>query len=243
MGLFGPPDIQKLKEERNINKLINALLYKKLDVVIKDAAEALGEIGDPRAVEPLIATMKDINIDWRHKAVEALGKIGDIRAVEPLIAAMNDKNEQVRRAAATALEHIGLEHVDNKVKTWVYIMNSNHHGLVAIGEPAVEPLIDALKNSSFSIRQAATLALGEIRDTRAIKPLIAALGDEILEVSVSARIALEEIGKPAVEFLIDALKDVEERIRVNTKEALETITGLDFKNDYDAWYQWWQENK
>ena len=49
------------------------------------AAEALGKIGDARAVEPLIQALKDKDDDVRRNAAEALGKIGDVRATEETI--------------------------------------------------------------------------------------------------------------------------------------------------------------
>ena len=67
------------------------------------AAEALGEIKDPRAVEPLIAALKDGDSDVRKAAAKALGEIKDPRAVEPLIAALKDAKWRVREAAAEAL--------------------------------------------------------------------------------------------------------------------------------------------
>ena len=70
------------------------------------AAEALGKLGDKRAVEPLIACLKDNAVD-RSCAAEALGKLGDKRAVEPLIASLKDEDERVRREAAEALGRLG----------------------------------------------------------------------------------------------------------------------------------------
>ena len=43
--------------------------------VRKNAAEALGKIKDPRAVEPLITTLKDKDSEVRWHAAEALEKI------------------------------------------------------------------------------------------------------------------------------------------------------------------------
>ena len=48
MGLFGPPNIEKLKVRKNIKGLIEALKDKDEDVR-KRAAWALGKIGDARA--------------------------------------------------------------------------------------------------------------------------------------------------------------------------------------------------
>jgi len=68
------------------------------------AAEALGKIKDPSAVEPLIAALKDEDPGVRWDAANAPGEIGDTRAVEPLIAALKDLD--VREAAAVALAEI-----------------------------------------------------------------------------------------------------------------------------------------
>jgi HEAT repeat protein len=98
--------------------------------VRKDVAYALGEIGDKRAVEPLIQALKNENPEFteklklinneaiqtdrmilrmgnqliRREAAIALGKIGDKRAVEPLIQALKRP------------EYIDNEFMDPKMK-------------------------------------------------------------------------------------------------------------------------------
>jgi HEAT repeat protein len=47
-------------------------------------AEALGLLGDPRAVEPLIIALTDPEKAVREGAAEALGRLGDARALIPL---------------------------------------------------------------------------------------------------------------------------------------------------------------
>jgi HEAT repeat protein len=56
MGFFGP-NIKKMKANKDIEGLIEALEHKDL-AVRRCAAEALGKIGDARAVEPLIRALK-----------------------------------------------------------------------------------------------------------------------------------------------------------------------------------------
>jgi len=68
--------------------------------------QALGEIKDPRAIEPLIAASKDADVKVRRRAVQALGEIKDSRVVEPLIAARNDTDSNVRALAGKALAEI-----------------------------------------------------------------------------------------------------------------------------------------
>jgi len=77
------------------------------EYVRREAARALGIIGDKRAVEPLIRALGDKNSGIRKNAAEALGNIRDKRAVEPLIKALGDKDWDVRKNAAGALGDIG----------------------------------------------------------------------------------------------------------------------------------------
>ena len=131
--LFGPPNVEKLEAKRDVKGLIRALNYMKYVYVRKNAVEALGKIGDNRAVEPLIAALNDSDSDVREYAADALGEIGDKRAVEPLIVALRDSNDNVRNNSVWALGKIG-------------------------DKRAVEPLIASLKDSD-SVRSEAAIAL------------------------------------------------------------------------------------
>lgn len=74
MGIFGPPNIDKLKAKKNIKGLINAFKYK--DNHVLDAAVlALVEIGKP-VVETLVAALKNKDGNIREYAAEALDKLG-----------------------------------------------------------------------------------------------------------------------------------------------------------------------
>ena len=71
------------------------------------AAGALGDIGDVRAVEPLIKALRTMCVDVRSKTALALAKIGDARAIEPLIEALKDGSFEVRLRASQSLGRIG----------------------------------------------------------------------------------------------------------------------------------------
>ncbi len=79
------------------------------------------------------------------------------------------------------------------------------HLLRDIGEPAVEPLIAALKLGDEHCCCLAALALGGIGDTRAILPLARALGDEREVVRRCAGHGLVEFGEAVIEPLVDVL--------------------------------------
>ncbi len=123
-------------------------------------AEILGEIGDLRAVEPLIIAMEkmDYLYNTSPEYAEALGKIGDPKATEPLIKVLKENdtslnNIDIKVAAAIALGNIG----DLK---------------------AMEPLIEVLKDKYPDLRAAAAEALGKIGNPKVIDKLIALLYDD-----------------------------------------------------------------
>ncbi|MBD2450658.1 HEAT repeat domain-containing protein [Nostoc sp. FACHB-152] len=112
------------------------------------AAKKLGELGDPRAVEPLLQALTHPSSEVRRNAIESLAKLGDSRAIEPLIQCLQDSDFFVRGQAAWALAEIG----DIK---------------------AIEPLSQALRNENQSTTCCAIAsALGKFADVRAIEPLI-----------------------------------------------------------------------
>lgn len=160
------------------------------------AAEALGRLGYPRAVEPLIIALRDEDPHVRRAAAKALGNIGDARAVKFLVMALHDDNRYVRRAAVVALRKIR--------------------------DPrAAEPLIIALRDEDSYVRQTAAEVLGNIGDARAVEPLIAALRDEEWSVRGAAIKALGEIGDVrALELLVKARPIVSETWRAHALAEL-----------------------
>ena len=207
---------------------LGALAVEPLSAALKDeewdvrqaAARALGKIKDPRAVKPLIAALKDEKWDVRQAAAEALGEIG-APAVEPLIAALKGENKDVRQAAAAMLGRLGWQPGRDETAGWYWMVKGDWHNCVALGSPAVKPLIAALKDENSDVRKAAAEALGKIGDARAVEPLIAALKDRYSDVRQAASEALGKIGAPAVEPLIAALKDKD--VRASATEALVKI--------------------
>ncbi len=81
------------------------------------AARALGIMGDKEAVEALIDSLRDEDIDVCVDAVEALGRIGDISATSSIIESLeNDSSGDVCIAAATSLGQLGSEEAIESLK-------------------------------------------------------------------------------------------------------------------------------
>jgi HEAT repeat protein len=72
------------------------------------AAEILGRLKDPTAVDPLIETLWDDDSRVRLKAAWALGQIGDQRAIAPLHRLYRMENEWGQEIITEALEAINL---------------------------------------------------------------------------------------------------------------------------------------
>lgn len=89
-------------------RAVEPLLQRLADVdVRRTAAEALGRLGDPRAVEPLTRNLADADAGVRRAAAEALGQLGDATASKSLLRRLNDRDPDVRKAALLALGKIG----------------------------------------------------------------------------------------------------------------------------------------
>ena len=150
MPLFTPSNVEELEAKRDVLGLIKALAYEEDWRVRQAAAHAFGQIGDARAVEPLIAALKDQNAFVRASAAKALRQIG-ARAVEPLVAALADTNEPIRQASAEAL--------------------------AKIGGPALEVLAVRVSDPDRHVRWRAASALGKTSDPRALDLLRTAKSD------------------------------------------------------------------
>ena len=140
-----------------------------------------------------IDLLKDTDWVVRREAAITLGEMGDERCVEPLCKALYDGDWQVREVAVEALGQIG--------------------------PPAVEMLIKLVRD--WDVRKYVILALGKIRDERVLDPLMVQLRSD--EFKDDATNALVELGEPALERLVKALKDKDEMVRKQAVLALGRI--------------------
>jgi len=212
-------------------KAVEALLLSMNDSHTQiNAIEALGNIGDKKAVEVLISSLKKGNNSlMRTYAAEALGKIADERAVDPLISALEDEDRSVRINAAEALGRIGNEKAMEPLimacedKDYS-VQEKAVKALGRIGNSVIDALILLLNNKNSSLRYCGAIALGYIKNKRAIEPLISALNDEDISVrraSIASLVMMQD--KKTAEYLIPFLKDDDCLIRKNTIYALEHI--------------------
>lgn len=160
----------QLGKKEAVGALISALNSNTNLSIVCSIIEALGQIGDTRAAEPLIVFLTHKEPKVRECTSASLGKLRDTRAVEPLIAVLNDEQERVRWYAADSLGKIG--------------------------DPVcVESLVKLLSDTSARVRESAVTALGQIGNQMAIESLIKALQDTDKRVAEQAAEALVNIRK------------------------------------------------
>lgn len=195
--LISVPEASTTVVRAVVDGLISALSHQNKDIRY-EAAVRLGEIGDPTAVNALLAALHDPMINNRTAAAKALGKIGDPAAVDELVRMLKDEIALVRQAAAEALGKIG--------------------------DPAAIPdLIKSLGEWNNDVRQAVASALGMIGDAAAVPRLLAVLRDERMGARGAAARALAMIGQPALPGLITELRNKDAYVRQYSATALGMI--------------------
>jgi hypothetical protein len=147
---------------RAMEPLIQALADESSGVR-EHAARGLGRIGDPKALQPLAQALRDEKHFVRQEAASALAKIGDPRAFQPLVQSLVEKDSFVRWEVAEALDELGWTPSNDVEKAHYLIAKLSWGELVILGEPAVEPLSQALKYELSNVHEGAAWALAEIK--------------------------------------------------------------------------------
>lgn len=195
------------------------------------AAFSLGLIRDRRAVEPLIAKLKNAADPLKTNIVVALGLLGDARAVEPLLALPHDEDHSTCAPIAIALGQIKSNVPSDKLFNWLNSGDADvcQNAAVALvligGKRQVIPLIQVLKNTNPVSRRSAAFALGTLKDKRAVSPLVELLSDSDTQVRLNVIEALALIkDKRAIAWLERTAEiDTETEVKVRAVEAIKKI--------------------
>lgn len=259
------PDIKLLTERGDIPGLIQALTYDDYEIQIASAKslgslgpaavgiviqnlktrnrairlgviEALAEIRDPRAVDPLLAALNDHDAEVRWGSAIALGEIGDDRALPGLKKALRDPDKYVRYGASFALAKMEWKPESPGDKALLFYGMQEWGALKGMGASAMGVLETARKDRDPGIRLRAVELLGEIPDANVTPSLIGALSDENSDVRWKAVLVSAKAGIP----LIYLPRGISQRPRIRKNPKIAALLNFLLPGQgYNYLGKWW----
>lgn len=178
------------------------------------AIQALGRMGDDRAIVPLMSVLGNQKENYRLRlsAAESLGRLGDAQALNPLINIVQDEHESSQYLKESAVKALGM-----------------------LGDlRALDPLLEmfdskkGIKNKFNFLKEQIIEAIGRLgsNENRALKALMEALEDEAACIRLSAVESLAEIGDPScIEALKLRLLDADDDVAIAAVNTLFQLGG------------------
>jgi HEAT repeat protein len=152
-------------------------------------------------LQTLIEALHHPDKNVRGKAAVSIGNLGDIEGLNVLLQTIGEEND-------------------------LYVREDITWALVRIGDAAVLPLIELLKNENPAARHHAAHTLGKIADARATEALTNALEDEDAMVVAKAAFALGQIGDTrAISAFIGLLGHEHREVQTAVNQVLEVFGG------------------
>jgi HEAT repeat protein len=245
-----------LKAREAVGSLTQCLTHDKSTEVRRAAGMALGALGDPSAVVPLVNVERAVPAarGWVTDAlaqlgapavpalirllsqkgkrpsitvIAALGRIGDPRAVGPLIHALGEAKNAERAAIA---ESLGMLNQASACETLLRLLVDDDPivtqraaaALARVASPAcAEALVPHLKAANAAVRGDVATAIARTGVKRAACFVAPLVGDEDAAVRRKAVVALGVLGGAAeLAFLERALRDSSAEVRERAAESL-----------------------
>lgn len=194
------------------------------------ALRALARIGDPRAVDALVASLASADGWLAPRLADILTRHGSL-VIEPLLAVLQQPGRPLARAwAANVLGEVraapafaalarGLDDLEDEVRA---------KSATALGrlddQRAIPYLLEhLLTDPAPFVRARIATALGRFDDPEVIERLVRGLGDSAWWVRLRSIEALEQIGPRAEPSLLTALDDPNPEIRIRAAVGLERL--------------------
>lgn len=166
-----------LQPEPVVDLLLQALTTNPSDQVRQEAAKILAEVGDARAIQPLVTLFEHRMLNVNETAARALVQLGPM-AIPALQDALAAESPWRVLWASYTLVQLG------ESEALATLLNLLHHSFWGIRQYAianltklgdrrsVEPIIACLQDSHDKVQLQAVQALGALKDDRAIEPLL-----------------------------------------------------------------------
>ena len=209
MGMFDwivKPNIKRMEKRKDASSLLRALKHNDADIR-KQAAQALGNIGEPSVMSSLVRTLKDKSAEVRRAAISSIEQYwwtGDPKIIEKLVLPLKDEDREVRKLAALAIG----EYIPKLNQNWQSDEHQFAYHGVGLGLKEFEKKVDLYKK----VWKKAEISL------------IQALQDEDQEVVIEVVSSLANIQSVAtVKPVYDSLKGRDMRIIKAAREAIDRL--------------------
>ena len=206
-----------------------------------EAVRALGRIGDPKAVDPLVKYLTDeFAQDISHDIFRALISIKDEAAVDILIKLLKDSDDLLRKRIAGLLGDVDHPKAVEVLTNTLLDKNADVRisaagSLVKIGDPQniLVPLALLLKDQDQEVRTEVVGLFAQIDNPEVTEHLLPMLKDPVRDVRKKAAEVLGNLRtSEAVDPLLELLKKSDESVqcevirslgRIGDKKALEPL--------------------
>jgi HEAT repeat protein len=202
------------------------------------ATQALGAMGDKRAVDPLINSLDDTDDVFEAELFDtkfaALAALGASEAIQPLFIHSVSRNHWIMDRRVHTFDrnymlHVlsdALTHPDDRVRYSVI------QALGEIDDPgSVRLLINALNEDSYRLRSQSLYRLVKLRAVDAAPALMRQTSDPNVSIRQLTALALGILGdQQAIPVLLPLLNDEDEQVRLNAACGLGRLgdsTGAD----------------
>jgi phycocyanobilin lyase alpha subunit len=200
------------------------------NAVARNAARALGKLGDPAVVPDLLAALEDEDDGLREAAARALGDLRAPAAVEPLTARLRSgpagagapqgnspRLQEPCEALIEALGDIGVSSPD--VLAVIHPFLDHDRPLIRSAAARAllqltaerrwgESLLELLQHPQLQVRRAALMDLGAVGWRPALEPIRATLAENSLKLIALRGLVEAGDGEPGVESLLQAMDEL-----------------------------------
>ncbi len=184
--------------EKAVIPLIKSLQDPDIEVQ-RDAADALGKIGDPRAIVPLGNKISENDVETRAVARHALHDVVDASgedAVDPLVRLLQHNDPVVREEAATELGDLAQPTTEKVTESVSGAAGAAGEKLQPVAEKAKDVGGQAAQKASQTYEQ----TKGRIEEAQREKPITERVKETASSVGEKAGISDEHPGERAREY-------------------------------------------
>jgi ankyrin repeat protein/HEAT repeat protein len=196
------------------------------------AAEALGGIGDSRALAALTEGIASADPSVRLTVTTAAGRVGGQRSLPLLTLAAKGADSQIVRTAVSGLQQCGgqgaVALLDSLCSSWEPgVRRAAAQSLGAIGGlSALRAVTPLLTDSERLVRQEALSAVIAVDLPQSVAPVGKAFADEALRSQATS--ALGKLGGPEASAILDKLLETDPRLAIIAANSFERAEAAPF---------------